>query len=35
MKRLFTRSALAVGMLCSAWAAQAETITLKVHHFLG
>ena len=35
MKRLLTHSALAAGLMCAAWAAQAQTITLKVHHFLG
>jgi TRAP-type transport system periplasmic protein len=35
MKRLLTHTALAAGLLCAAWTAQAQTITLKVHHFLG
>ena len=35
MKRLLTHTALAAGLMCSAWAAQAQTVTLKVHHFLG
>ena len=35
MKRLLTHTALATGLMCSAWAAQAQTVTLKVHHFLG
>jgi len=35
MKRLLKHTALAAGLMCSAWATQAETITLKVHHFLG
>jgi len=35
MKRLLKHTALAAGLLCSAWAAQAQTITLKVHHFLN
>ena len=35
MKHLIKHTALAAGLLCSAWAAQAQTVTLKVHHFLG
>jgi TRAP-type C4-dicarboxylate transport system substrate-binding protein len=35
MKHLIKHTALATGLLCSVWAAQAQTITLKVHHFLG
>lgn len=35
MNRLIKHTALAAGLLCAAWSAQAETITLKVHHFLG
>jgi TRAP-type C4-dicarboxylate transport system substrate-binding protein len=35
MKCLLKHTALAAGLLCSAWAAQAQTVTLKVHHFLG
>jgi len=35
MKRLLKHTALAAGLLCTAWAAQAQTVTLKVHHFLG
>jgi len=35
MKHFIKHTALAAGLLCSAWAAQAQTITLKVHHFLG
>jgi len=35
MKRLLTHTALAAGLLCSAWTAQAQTITLKVQHFLN
>jgi len=35
MKHLIKHTALAAGLLCSVWAAQAQTITLKVHHFLG
>lgn len=35
MKRVIKHTALAAGLLCSVWAAQAQTITLKVHHFLG
>jgi TRAP-type C4-dicarboxylate transport system substrate-binding protein len=35
MKHLFKHTALATGLLCSAWAAQAQTVTLKVHHFLN
>lgn len=35
MKQIITRTALAAGLLCAALTAQAQTITLKVHHFLG
>ena len=35
MKRLLKHTALAAGLLCAAWAAQAQIVTLKVHHFLG
>ena len=35
MKRVINHTALAAGLLCSVWAVQAQTITLKVHHFLG
>lgn len=35
MNPFFTKTAWAAGLLCSALAAQAQTITLKVHHFLG
>lgn len=35
MNRLIKHTALAAGLLCAAWSAHAETITLKVHHFLG
>jgi TRAP-type C4-dicarboxylate transport system substrate-binding protein len=35
MKHLIRHTALAAGLLCSAWAAHAQTVTLKVHHFLG
>jgi TRAP-type C4-dicarboxylate transport system substrate-binding protein len=35
MKHLIKHTALAAGLLCSALAAQAQTVTLKVHHFLG
>jgi TRAP-type C4-dicarboxylate transport system substrate-binding protein len=35
MKHLIKHTALAAGLLCSAWAAQAQTITLKVQHFLN
>lgn len=35
MKHLIKSTALAAGLLCSAWATQAQTITLKVHHFLN
>jgi TRAP-type transport system periplasmic protein len=35
MKRLLKHTALAAGLLCTAWAAQAQTVTLKVHHFLN
>jgi len=35
MKHLIKHTALAAGLLCSAWAAQAQTVTLKVHHFLN
>jgi len=35
MKSTLTRIALAAGLVGSAFAAHAETITLKVHHFLG
>lgn len=35
MKHLIKHTTLAAGLLCSAWAAQAQTVTLKVHHFLG
>jgi TRAP-type C4-dicarboxylate transport system substrate-binding protein len=35
MNRFIKPTALAAGLLCAAWSAQAETITLKVHHFLG
>ena len=32
---IFKKTALAAGMLCAALGAQAQTVTLKVHHFLG
>ncbi len=35
MKHLIKHTALATGLLCSVWAAQAQTITLKVQHFLN
>jgi TRAP-type C4-dicarboxylate transport system substrate-binding protein len=35
MKRLLTHTALAAGLMCAAWTTQAQTVTLKVHHFLG
>lgn len=35
MKHFLKHTALAAGLFCSLTAAQAETITLKVHHFLG
>lgn len=35
MNKLLKHTALAAGLLCSAFAAQAQTVTLKVHHFLG
>jgi len=35
MKHLIKHTALAAGLLCAVWAAQAQTVTLKVHHFLG
>ncbi len=35
MNRILKNTALAASLVCSAWAAQAQTITLKVHHFLG
>lgn len=35
MKHLIKHTALAAGLLCSVWAAQAQTITLKVQHFLN
>ena len=35
MNRFLKQTAVAAGLLCTAWAAQAQTVTLKVHHFLG
>jgi TRAP-type C4-dicarboxylate transport system substrate-binding protein len=35
MKRYLKLTALAAGLACSAFVAQAQTVTLKVHHFLG
>ena len=35
MKRYLKLTALAAGLACSVLAAQAQTVTLKVHHFLG
>ena len=35
MKQLLKSTVLAAGLVCASWAAQAQTITLKVHHFLG
>ena len=35
MKHIIKTTAMAAGLLCAALTAQAETITLKVHHFLG
>jgi len=35
MKQILKHTALAAGLLCAAWSAQAQTVTLKVHHFLG
>jgi TRAP-type C4-dicarboxylate transport system substrate-binding protein len=35
MRHLIKHTALATGLLCSVWAAQAQTITLKVQHFLN
>lgn len=35
MHQLLKKTALAAGLACAAWSAQAQTITLKVHHFLN
>ena len=35
MKQLMRLSAVAAGLACAAFSSQAETITLKVHHFLN
>jgi len=35
MRNFMKQTAWATGLLCAAWAAQAQTVTLKVHHFLG
>ncbi len=35
MKKLLKSTAIAAGLVCASWAAQAQTVTLKVHHFLG
>ncbi len=35
MKPFFKQTALAIGLVCASWSAQAQVVTLKVHHFLG
>ena len=35
MTPFLKKSALAMGLMAAGWGVQAQTITLKVHHFLG
>jgi len=35
MKPFFKLTALSIGLSCAALGVQAQTVTLKVHHFLG